>query len=130
MLKRISGLLLIVCCMFSCLEPKREPGIKAKKDVLIDNPTTKKITLTIDGDVITLDSLQSKELRLTTGKHSLKFIDSTFDFNIPELTDYNKYDLLINPTRSAYIFEQISYLKKELTPEELEIRRKDPQKIS
>jgi len=128
MLKRISGLLLIVCCMFSCLESKKESRIYAKKDVLIDNPTTKKITLTIDGDVITLDSLQSKELRLTTGKHSLKFIDSTFDFNIPELTDYNKYDLLINPTRSAYIFEQISYLKKELTPEELEIRRKDPQK--
>ena len=127
MLKRISGLLLIVCCMFSCLESKKESGIKAKKDVLIDNPTTKKITLTIDGDVITLDSLQSKELSLTTGKHSLKFIDSTFDFNIPEKTDYNKYDLLINPTRSAYIFEQISYLKKELTPEELAIRRKDPQ---
>lgn len=100
--------------------------MKAKKDVLIDNPTTKKITLTIDGEVISLDSLQSKELSLTTGKHNLKFIDSTFDFDIPTKVDYNKYDLLINPTRSGYIFEQISYLRKEVTPEELAKRRKDP----
>lgn len=122
MLKRISGLLLIVCCMSSCLE--NEPRMKIKKKVLIDNPTTKKITITIDSAVIAVDSLQSKELSLTSGKHSLKFIDSTFDFNIPELVDYNKYDLLINPTRSAYIFEQVSYLRISLTPEELEKRRK------
>ena len=101
--------------------------MKTTKKVLIDNPTAKKITITIDSAVIAVDSLQSKELSLTSGKHSLKYIDSTFDFNIAEKVDYNKYDLLINPTRSAYIFEQVSFLRKSLTPEELEKRRKDTQ---
>jgi hypothetical protein len=127
MLKKIFGLLLIAYCMSSCLEPKNESKTGVKKKVLIDNSTRKKITITIDGEVIALDSLQSKELSLTSGKHNLKFIDSTFDFNIPEKVDYNKYDLLINPTRSAYIFEQVSYLRTSLTPEELEKRRKDPE---
>ena len=103
MLKHFFGLLLIVSVLSSCSDSRYK--------ILVDNPTTKKISVTIDKEVVELDSLQSKMIYVEHGDHIMKFKDSTFHFDVPADKGNSDIKLLINPTRSGYILRQLSYVK-------------------
>jgi hypothetical protein len=103
MLKKICGPLLLAACIFSCGEEKY--------GVTIDNPTKEKLTVDIDGEIIVLDTMQLKAISLGPGKHTMKLRDSAIDFSIPKYVYHSDNVLLINPTRSAYILEQVDYMK-------------------
>ena len=102
MLKHFFGLLLIVSVLSSCSDSRYK--------ILVDNPTAKKISVTIDKEVVELDSLQSKVIYVEHGDHTMKFKDSTFHFDVPADKGNSDIKLLINPTRSGYILRQLNYV--------------------
>jgi hypothetical protein len=103
MLKNIFGLLFIVSLLSSCSDTRYK--------VLIDNPTAKKISVTIDKEVIVVDSLQSNEILLAFGDHTMKFGDSVFHFSVSQDLSHDRINLLINPTGSGYVLRQLNYRK-------------------
>jgi len=109
MLQKIT-VLLLVAGMFSCSDTRYK--------VLIDNPGTEKITVTIDKEVIVLDVHESNEILLAFGDHTMKFRDSVSHFNVSKDLSFDRINLLINPTRSGYVLRQLNYSKdsKKLYP--------------
>lgn len=104
MFKHLLPAVLLISSIISCGDAP------VKQAITVDNPTSQRITFSIDTQRITLDSAQSLRVLLDTGSHSLKYHDSTFNFTLQ--VKYKETKFLLNPTRSGYILEQSSYFTK------------------
>jgi len=83
----------------------------------LDNPTDKKISFLLDGEEEQLAAFENRKIEVPTGTHTLKLailkIDTTFQ--TIENTEY-----LINPSKSWYVKEALSYAKSNVPVKELE----------
>jgi hypothetical protein len=118
MLQKVLGGLLLVC-LFSCERTKYDQRHK----VQIDNPTTEKITLTIDTMLIVLDPMTSDTMMLNPGDYTMQFRDSTFHFKLDGYFTEHNVNLLINPTRADYILKQYVYATQYHPPTAAEMEK-------
>ena len=118
MLQKVFGGLLLVC-LCSCTRVKYD----VRRKVQIDNPTTEKITLTIDTALFELDPMTSDTMMLNPGDHTMQFRDSTFNFKIAGYFQEHNVNLLINPTRADYILKQYVYATQYHPPTAAEMEK-------
>ena len=71
-----------------------------KDNYLIANPSKKSLLINIDNQEYTIAPQQTTEIKLTPGKHAIKF---EFDGNLVDtIFEVKHHNGLINPTRSDY----------------------------
>lgn len=71
----------------------------------LDNPTSEKIVLNIDGKEYSLDAYSHEKLDLTVGEHTIENNEYKINFIVFD----NSKGGIINPTGSPYIIERIIY---------------------
>lgn len=95
-------------------------GDRTEVTVLIDNPTTSELTIAIDDKAHTIAPLESYEIEIPYGMHSLEFTQGPFHDSIKQQVvnayfspSIGKNTLSLNPTNSTYVYTKEYYFENE-----------------
>lgn len=95
------AVLISIFVLTGCSEPATETVNR-----MIDNPTDKEITVTIDSNSLTIPAKSSINHEFTYGKHSLSYDGDSVEFFVKP----NGTDGFINPTQSNYLIYKVFYV--------------------